>query len=92
MTEEQRHTGPVEGILVGPPGAPDEVVDAREYNRTAEALFRADAAYQALVEAVETLSGTAESISNEVVAVGSKELVALEELVGILPAKPEDLE
>lgn len=87
------HTGPWDGrVLIGPVGGPDEVVDAREYNRTAEALIRADAAYRTLVEAVKTLSATADGINNIYSAVGAKELVALEELVGIPPAKPEDLE
>lgn len=92
MSSNRSYTQPAEGFLVGPPDAPDEVVDVKEYERAMEALENADAAYQALVAAVKALSATADGINNDVVAVGSKELLALEELVGIPAASPEDLE
>lgn len=87
-----KYIGPAVGLLVGSADGPDEVIDAKEYERAMEALENADAAYRTLVDAVKALSATADGINNDVVAVGSRELLVLEELVGIPPANPADLE
>ena len=42
------YTRPAPGFLVGPPDAPDEVVDVKEYNRAMAALENADAAVERL--------------------------------------------
>lgn len=44
MSSNRSYTRPADGFLVGPPDAPDEVVDVKEYNRAMEALENADAA------------------------------------------------
>lgn len=50
MTRE--YTQPAQGFLVGPPDAPDEVVDVQEYNRAMDALMNADARVNVLEKAL----------------------------------------